>query len=270
MTTVPDRFRIKQHFRYPEDNEIEFERWFFENWTEEDRRDREYLPIMWTAYFCKHNWGRNYSANRRLQLFISSLDKRKQYYSIVQYDLGPVVKLTPNIKIFAMSGPVVHFPIPLICQPHNYKLNGHSRDIFASFLGGLTHPIRKRMVQLYTNKSGYMISIQKKSLPEFCEILSRSVFTLCPRGFGESSFRIQEALQYGSIPVYISDKFIIPGNIDFNEYGVQVHSRDIGALDRILNGISPEEIRKKQENGRKIYDQVFTYQGCKKLIIDNL
>jgi hypothetical protein len=269
MTTVPDNFRIKQHFRYPEDNEIEFERWFFENWTEDDRREREYLPIFWTAYFCRHKWGRDYSAKRRLQEFVRGLDRHKEYYSIVQYDLGPIVSLPRNVKIFAMSGPVIHYPLPLISQPHKYEFQ-NERSIFANFVGALTHPIRKQMVPRLSGLDGFYVSTAKHTLPDFCEILSKSVFTLCPRGFGETSFRIQEALQYGSIPVYISDKFIIQGNSDFNEYGVQVHSRDISALDRILKGISPEEIRKKQENGRKIYDQMFTYQGCKKLIIDNL
>src|SRR5690606_31239347 len=98
----------------------------------------------------------------------------------------------------------------------------------------------------------------------------KSVFTLCPRGFGESSFRIQEALQYGSIPVYISDKFIIPHNIDFNEYGVLISHRNVNQIEQILRGFSEEDIRKKQEAGRRIYQDGFTYKGCKRLILQNI
>lgn len=269
MITVPAQYKVKHPSRYPEDNEVEFERWFGENWTEEDRRSREYLPIYWTGYFVRHRYGRDHSAKQSLQRFINSLNRNKQYYSILQYDSGPLIKLPGNIKLFAMSGPVIHYPIPLICQPHRYEPEGF-RDIFANFLGGLTHPIRKRLLSYYSNKSGYMVTNHKRSMAEFCGILSRSVFTLCPRGFGESSFRIQEALQYGSIPVYISDKFIFPGNIDFNEYGVVVNHNDVMRLHDILSSFTDQEIKQKQERGRVVYQEIFTYEGCKKLILNNL
>lgn len=269
MTIVPDKFRFKQHFQYPEDNEIEFERWFFENWTENDRREREYLPVFWTAYFCRHKWGRDYSAKKRLQEYVRQLDRNKQYYTIVQYDLGPVVKMPPNVKVFAMSGPVIHYPLPLISQPHKFKFI-RERDIFANFVGALTHPIRKQLVSRLSGRDGFYIATHKHKLINFCHILSKSVFTLCPRGFGETSFRIQESLQYGSIPVYISDKFILPHNINFNEYGVLISSRDINNIESILRGFSEEDIRRKQEAGRRIYQEYFTYEGCKRLILQNI
>ena len=32
-----------------------------------------------------------------------------------------------------------------------------------------------------------------------------SLFSLCPRGYGPTSFRLYESIQLGSIPVYIAE-----------------------------------------------------------------
>ncbi|KAJ1465033.1 hypothetical protein T484DRAFT_1866809, partial [Baffinella frigidus] len=39
----------------------------------------------------------------------------------------------------------------------------------------------------------------------FRDVTAASVFSLAPRGNGASSFRIFEALEHGSVPVYIYD-----------------------------------------------------------------
>lgn len=269
MIQVPEEFRPKHPSQYPEDNVNEFERWFYENWKPEDCRQMTYLPILWTGYFCKHKYGRDHRALRYLQSFINSLPGDRQYYSIIQYDSGPLIRLPKNVKMFAMSGPVVHYPLPLVCEPHRYKMD-HGKTIFANFIGSLTHPIRRKIVSRLQNKAGYSISYKKKSLEQFCDILSRSVFTLCPRGFGETSFRIQEALQYGSIPVYISDKFIIPHNYDFNEYGVIIHANQVDRIHNILSAIPASEIERKRLNGKSVYKEMYSYSGVKKLILENV
>jgi hypothetical protein len=46
---------------------------------------------------------------------------------------------------------------------------------------------------------------------EFCDLLSRSIFTLCPGGSGPNSIRLWEAIGAGSIPVILSDNYLPPG-----------------------------------------------------------
>ncbi len=268
MQAVPTKFQPKHPIKYPEDNTNEFERWFFENWRPEDKRSHTYLPILWTGYFCRHKYGNDHGAKMQLQRFVNSLDKSKAYYSILQYDSGPLIKLPGNVRLMAMSGPTIDYPLPLICEPHNFKFN-EERTIFANFLGGMTHQVRKDMVKHLSNNADYFVSSEKRSLKDFCQLLSKSVFTLCPRGFGETSFRIQEALQYGSIPVYISDTHIIPHGREF-DYGVLIHSKDVHLIDAKLREIPQHRIDKMRENGRKAYNEMFTYEGCKKLILENV
>jgi hypothetical protein len=264
MVAVPDKFRPHIKVDYPEGNNPIFEEWFFTQCDHEN-----YLPVFWTSYFVNNGYGRNLRVKKELQQFVNSLDKSKQYFTIVQYDDGPLVNLPPNIKVFAMSGPRIDYPLPLICQPHRHTFN-EERDLFSNFIGRMTHPIRKELMKVLAGKSGYLTSSNPIPTEDFCRILSKSVFTLCPRGYGQTSFRICESLQYGSIPVYISDQFIIPHNHDFTEYGVLIDAKDLSELPYILSGYTPEMIKRLQDNGRKIYNEKYSFEGCKELILKNI
>lgn len=260
MIQVPDIFKPKIKVAYPPGNDQIFEQWLIENFDHPD-----YLPINWCAYQVNNNYGKNTKAMVALQRFINSLPANKPYFTVTQYDDGPMAELGRlDITVFGSGGGRMDFPLPLICKPHGRKQK--EKDIFSSFVGSITHPIRKKMCE--STKS--WIRIDHMDIDSYCEVMARSVFTLAPRGYGLTSFRICEALEQGSIPVYISDKFIIPGNIDFENYGVLIHSSRVEEIDKILKSISPEEIVKKQVYGQMIYKKYFTFEGCRNLIMGNI
>ena len=99
---------------------------------------------------------------------------------------------------------------------------------------------------------------------KYKEILNRSIFTLAPRGYGYTSFRIYEAIQANSIPVYIwHDKMVLPFSdiLDWNDFSVIINSKDISKLPEILDGI---DITEKQRNLQKVkkqftFDETFKY-----------
>lgn len=269
MIHVPEQFRHAHPFEYPENNKIIFEDWFQRNWTENDKRERTYLPITWTSYYCANKYGQNRKSMHDLQAFIDRLDRSKKYYTIVQYDNGILTNIRGlDIKIYAMSGPRIDYPLPLLCQPHPYHFN-EKRNIFANFVGGATHPIRKELFRWFRNKSGFVFSFKKIACRDFCQTLARSVFTLCPRGYGQTSFRIAEALQYGSIPVYVSDQHILPHGRPF-DYGVLVSPKDFRRIEHDLRQMSNSKIFELRERGESAYKELFTYEGSKKLILENL
>lgn len=269
---VPSIFQERIRAEHPPGNRPVFEEWYFDNRVASTTHDRNYLAVFWTSYYVNNNYGNDIAAKQKLQVFIDSLDKSQKYYTILQYDdsiLNDILGL--DIKVFGSGGGRIDFPIPLICQPHQYNFyypNDIRRDLFCSFAGSMTHPIRKQIVQLYRHR--YQIIQAHLKIHDYCKMMARSVFALAPRGYGQSSFRICEALQYGAIPVYISDHWIVPGNIDFNEYGVLVHNDEVRNLDKILKAITPEQIRSKQEAGREIYKRIYSFEGCRQLILDNL
>lgn len=265
MIYVPDKFRPKHPFPYPADNHTEFERWYYENHPL-GTEDREYLPIFWTAYYCKHKFGQHKPAMVDLQKFLDSLDRSKRYYTIVQYDNGIQNDLKDlDIMVFSMSGGRTDYPLPLISEKHGYDHMPVKRRYLYNFIGNLTHPIREDLVKL-TYNPGALIRTTKHTIQAFCSVLMQSTFTLCPRGFGPTSFRIQESLQYGSIPVYTSDEFVIPHNIPFEDYGVLIEPGDVKNLHKILTSIPAKEITRRQEAIPHIYQTYFTYEGSQKAI----
>jgi hypothetical protein len=268
---IDSRFRPHIKHEYPINNKIIFEEWFYKRYNPVDNKSgREYVDVFPTSYAVNSSYGRESRKMRDLQSAINNIDKRKKYFMVCQYDSGPMVDLNGiDIVVCGMGGGRIDVPLPLTCQPHPYTFNVE-RNVFASFLGGMTHDIRREMMNATKNNARYQVSERKTPINDYCELMSKSIFALCPRGYGESSFRICEALQYGSIPVYISDKFIIPFNHDFNEYGIIIKQDQINDLDRILSEINLCDLYKKQQAGKKVYKEMFTYEGCYQNLIKNL
>lgn len=261
---TPIEFRVKQAHSYPEDNAHEFERWFYDNTQPDEITGRTYLPIFWTAYWCNNGYGAKEKSRFILQRFVDSLPNDKKYFTICQYDDGPMVDFKDlDIVVFGMSGGRIDYPIPLLCQPHGYKFDCR-RDIFASFVGGDTHPIRKELVKQFAGHNDCHVSFKKLPLKEYCNLMARSVFALCPRGYGKSSFRIAEAIQYGAIPVYVSDEFVLPYNDEFPGLTATVDSNICRLVYDHGCSAHTSEIRQRIEKLKKDY----TYEGCKQKIIE--
>jgi hypothetical protein len=260
---VPPELQPKQTHKYPPDNDYEFERWLKDNIKPQELigKERTYLPILWTAYWCNNGYGQKDKAKRTLQRFIDSLPRSKKYWSVVQYDDGPMVDFKDlDIKIFGMSGGRIDYPIPLLCQPHKYEFPGIKKDIFCSFVGGDTHPIRLELVKEFEGKPDCYVTLKKHSMEDYCRILARSKYSLAPRGYGLSSFRCQEAINYGAVPVYISDTFIFPYNDEFP--GICCHVKDLP--DCLPH--DPSDLLKQVEEQKHLY----TYVGCKQKILENI
>lgn len=267
MIYVPERFQPKHPFKYPSDNETEYERWYYDNYDYQDS-EREYLPIFWTAYYVKNNFGQHKPAMIDLQKFLNTLDRAKKYYTLCQYDGGIQHNLSHlDIQVFSMSGGRTDYPLPLISMPHSRISSTWDHNyFFCNFIGKITHPIRQSVIDGLPKNPLIYTGTGNHSLERYCKTLNHSTFTLCPRGFGPTSFRIQEALQYGSIPVYISDEWVIPHNVPFTDYGVLIDAADAHRVHDILMSISPEEIKRKQQAIPDIYKKYYTYEGCREMI----
>lgn len=272
IENVPDEFRQPHPFPYPLHNHKIFEQWFYENYDyKNDVVDRTYLPVFFTSYYVKHQFGKDIHAINRLQEFINRLDKTKKYFTIIQYDdniLNDISEL--DIKVIAMCGKRIDYPLPLLSMPHGFNFDGVNKGIFASFIGRKTHPIRNKMIEALRDKSEYFISTDKMTLNDYCNIMARSIFALCPRGYGSNSFRIMEAIECGTIPVYISDEFVEPHYVDFNEYGVKINAEDVERVDEILKSFTAEQIEEKQSKLKDVFNKYYTYEGNKKLIMQYL
>lgn len=262
ISPVPNQFRPLQSCRYPPDNSHTFERWYLDTFLSSDKTPRIYLPVQWTAFYCNNRFGQDKGAIVQLQRYLDTLDKSIPYYTIVQFDDGILNKVDHlDLKIFSMGGGRVDYPIPLLCVPHKFH-GSVPRETFASFIGNETHAIRKEVFAL-EGKPGYYISRKPHKMAEYTEWMHRSLFSLAPRGYGTSSFRIAEAVHAGSIPVYITDIRCLPYGMPF-DYGIT-----LSAGEDIHGALFRADIPRLQERLREVRD-LFTYTGCKNMILKEL
>lgn len=273
MISVPAHLKPMQFNRYPPDNAVTFERWYMDNWSAKDERERIYLPIQWTALYCNNGFG-NTPIIHSIQKYIDTLDKSKKYYTIIQYDDGILNNIKDiDIKVMAMSVQS-DFNLPLLCTPHkfNFRPKDIQRKYYASFIGSLTHPIRATIIDQLNNDPSYYISTEHHSLYSYCQIFAQSKYVLCPRGYGMNSFRIQEAIDFGAIPVYISDEFVFPYDMPVFPFGVTVpvgpdHNTNINDVLKYVDETEQDEIIKAMIDTNK---SLYTYTGCKREILNYL
>jgi hypothetical protein len=99
------------------------------------------------------------------------------------------------------------------------------------------------------------------------DILSQSLFSLCPVGAGPNSLRFWESLANGSIPVSLSDRFQLPplDKLDPSnslrwEDAIVFHSEnDVSSLETRLRSYTPEQLQSLQDTGRSIFKKVRNY-----------
>jgi hypothetical protein len=287
---IPTIFQPTYKSNYPEYSsgknieEICFQ-YFLEN---KDSINSEYiyLPVFWTSYYVLNQYGENIQP---LYDWLDTLDKNKNFFTIVQYASGIYIR-NPinNILVFSAGGGGLNnksncmreefffglkrhifygnagnYSIPLICLPTFPCLN-IERDIYCSFMGRFdTHKCRIIMNNLLKNDKQFYF-YNSVDFNTYKNILNRSIFTLAPRGCGYTSFRIYEAIIAGSIPIYIwEDKKILPFEdiLNWNDFSIIIHENDIEKLPNILKNI---DINKLQENLDKIkhwfsFDKIFNY-----------
>lgn len=120
----------------------------------------------------------------------------------------------------------------------------------------------------YFNTKKWSPSVTNNDLENFFEKTQQSKFTLCPRGYGKTSFRLYETFQLNSVPVYISDNFWLPfiEKINWSDICVLIKPNEIVNLKKILNSINDKKYNSMLINGKKIWNEYFEINNlCKKI-----
>jgi len=232
--------------------------------------DREYIDIFWTNLYCNSDYSQH--INIDISAEISKLDQNKKYFTVCQHDDGPKESLPIDTMIFSAGGRRTEgniIPIPLICSkiPNEYIPKNTKKEVFASFVGSLTHPIRDNLYNVLKNKQEYSYnmcdwsnSVPLENLQYFINVSVNSKFILCPRGYGPTSFRLYEAFQLNAVPVYISDNHYLPwkDELNWNDFCVIINEEDIERIDDILKSINDDTYYSMLQKGKAIYTEYFT------------
>jgi len=241
------------------------------------------IPIYWTNCYNTGVFtstpGQNMLSRDIIQKHLDSLPPGK-YFTVSQHDDAVAEKLPVGTLSFEAGGNRSGIPIPLICSRLDYNLCTEvKKDIFCSFVGSITHNIRNILYanyghdkHFYFSPQHWNVNVQQSRFNEFIDVTKRSLFSLCPRGYGAQSFRLYEVLQLNSIPVFIYDKEWLPfkNEIDWNSFCVLVHVDEINSLKNKLLTYNRQQINDMIKRGREVYEKYFTLEGTCRQILKTL
>jgi hypothetical protein len=246
-----------------------FYRFYIANKTDFDAINFTLIPIWWTTAYLDH---------LNIQPYIDVLPKEYRYFAVSQHDDAIKEKLPEGTIVFSAGGNTGGIPLPLVCSdmPKSIIPNPTYQDILCSFVGSPTHLVRQRMIHLLGNDKDFVFEVSPWSFnigPErtnlFIDVTSRSSFTLCPRGYGAQSFRTYEAIQLGSVPVYIHDhvKWLpFEDDVDWESFAVVISDKDISKIPKIIRSINHEDHAMMKYNGMKAYQGFFCLESiCKQI-----
>ncbi len=258
---------------------------YFKNKKKFDNTNILFIPVCWTDIYLYRS-----DLLNELQKEINNLDSNQAYFTVSQHDDAPFQNLPSNTIKFSAGGNIPNtVPIPLICSPipNNFNLK---KDIFCSFVGSVTQPIpkwgkiahdiRMNMLETLVDNKNYLLKpkhwspeIDTKRKDLFLETTARSKFTLCPRGYGATSFRLYEAMQLKSVPVYIFYKnphLPFSDKIDWEKLAILVEADNIKDINTILQNVSEEKYNEMIKYTEKIYPDYFTLSGMSNQILESL
>jgi hypothetical protein len=104
-----------------------------------------------------------------------------------------------------------------------------------SFVGrSITAPVRRSILGLRHPRCMLKDTSEARCSDAYVEIMRRSSFVLCPRGYGSSTYRFFEALKMGRVPVVLSDAWVAPVGPDWASCAVFVREADVERLPHLL------------------------------------
>ena len=275
----------------PFKNGLYLEEYFYNKFFQENPNlKRKYIPVKWTNFQIE-GWFESKKTEMQILLdeWIHKNPSENGYFTIVQYDDGPLLRLPENTIIYgACSG---HIPIPLIYEDKNNTLDSYKKKMFTeknilcSFVGNITcngimPNVRQEMFNKFNNNSnfkminsgGWTPSVGKSLQDIFINTTIDSKFALAPRGYGRNSFRFFECFQLGTIPIYIWNDINwspFQNVIDYNKLCIVIHISEIHNLEEKMLSISEEDYN----NMFKYYSEIknlFKLEGMYNQIISSL
>ena len=109
----------------------------------------------------------------------------------------------------------------------------------------------------------------------FKNLMEKSYFSLCPRGYGVTSYRLFESFQFSTVPVYISEEkdYYLPFEdiIDWEKLCVLQDINSIKHLPKRLNDIiNSGKYKSMLEYGAYCNNNFFNYDFITKYIIEKI
>lgn len=220
---------------------------------------RRHIPILWSACYERGlEWA--------IQACLDGLDPKGKYFITCAHADAPKERVPPDTLVFSAGGKKGDIAIPIMRSPVPIE-PAAEKDIFCSFVGSLTHPVRQRMQEAMKGRPGYLIETSDwtpdyadHEKDRFLDTLARSKFALCPRGYGPTSVRLYEAMELRAIPIYIGDTFWLPYTdvVDWESIALMVELEEIETIPERIEAMSEEAITAMAERAYRAYQKYFS------------
>jgi hypothetical protein len=201
------------HIRHPDHNndyglEQDFLNYLLQNkqfLTEKvDEADFHYLPVFWWRWLCNHRW--SYCREFYDKVNKAILDEAKTFTVVHVSQRQFTVQIGKKIIFLTSRSGDDVLDLPLICKAHQLPQKMPEHKYLVSFVGRLdTHPIREEMVRSLEKISNFYFYLGNNGTDFYVEKILESLITLCPRGWGGSSYRFYETMQLGRVPILLGD-----------------------------------------------------------------
>jgi hypothetical protein len=162
---------------------------------------------------------------------------------------------------------------------------GTVRDLLWSFSGSVGHAsskgygIRNRLIKLQDAYSDVVetttlpmwqydktaLDAQRIAATNMSNQMQRSKYVACPRGGGASSFRFYEAIAHGSVPVLISDDWVLPDIPNLERAIIRLPESNVEEISMVLQKVDAEYPHRKS-----LVDSVYRDYLSPEMIFDTI
>jgi len=154
----------------------------------------------------------------------------------------------------------------------------------ASFTGSECHWVRRRLFELSDAFAEQAINITRSPRNHFLieqdpdlkplhlsfiDTILDAKFSLCPRGHGPATYRLQESMALGRAPVIISDEWAPAAGVDWKQFAIFVPEGSLPHLPAILHEYEPRW--KEMGNiAKQIYEAHFCPEVFALRVVDQI
>lgn len=106
---------------------------------------------------------------------------------------------------------------------------------------------------------------QHAGMSRYNQIISNSIYSLCPEGAGPNTLRIWESLALGATPIIIADDWAPPlihgSDLQLEDCCVFIKSNEIDGLLEKLRSYDPARLQQMQYSGKKLYEAFKSFKS---------
>ena len=162
------------------------------------------------------------------------------------------------------AGGYGHVPIPLLKQPETpqTKKPVNERKHLVSYVGSNKNAPKNMRKKMIAQDNHYYYRGQN-----WRDVMTESKFSLCPRGFGRTSYHVMEALQMGLIPIQVyQDQPWLPYGDIMQNISYSVTNEDLPGLIEQLSKMPDSEIAEIEDRIENMREDYFSFEGTLKQI----